>query len=152
MAAFGGSQWTISADCWRLTPRAGRAASATPGWGMTRHARCRRHRSSLAALDRLHKAVHEAYGVTRLPKLDRRTRIVHCLQFRWAQFLSGAEDQRKSAVPAPNFGYLVTAQVNFKPREGCLIDFGLPAVGSPDLMPEGTSGLLVERQTAIGWR
>src|SRR6266481_4898046 len=80
------------------------------------------------------------------------------VEFLCAQSLRGAEDQSKSAVPALNFGYLVTGQVIFKSKEGCLIDFGLPAVGTPDLMPEGISvgeyvtgeiRLLVERQTAL---
>jgi len=80
------------------------------------------------------------------------------VEFRCAQSLRRAEDRSKSAVPALNFGYLVTARVIFKSKEGCLIDIGLPAVGTPDLMPEGTSvgesvtgeiRLLIERQTAL---
>jgi hypothetical protein len=80
------------------------------------------------------------------------------VEFRSVRSLRRAEDQSKSAVPAPSFAYLVTAEVIFKSKEGCLIDFGLPAVGAPDLMPEGASvgeyvtgeiRLLVERQVAL---
>jgi hypothetical protein len=80
------------------------------------------------------------------------------IEFRCAKSLRRVENGSKSAVSIPNFGYLVTAQVIFNSKEGCLIDFGLRAVGKPDLTPEGVSvgeyvtgeiSLLVERQTAL---
>jgi hypothetical protein len=80
------------------------------------------------------------------------------VEFCCKQSLTNTEDQTKSAALLPNFGYLVTAQVIFKSKEGCLIDFGFPAVGTPDLVlgearvneyVTGEIRLFVERQTAL---
>ena len=46
--------------------------------------------------------------------------------------LVGTSEKAKSAIPAPDFKYTVTAEVVYRSEKSCVIDFGLRAIAHPD--------------------
>ena len=49
--------------------------------------------------------------------------------------LSRCDDKTRSAVCIPGFKYRVVAEVAFLSEKACVIDFGLRATATPDLLP-----------------
>jgi len=80
------------------------------------------------------------------------------LDFWSAHPLLISTDRRKSAIPLPAFRYSVSAEVVFRSDKACILDFGLFAFGTPDLLPDGAKigeyvtgniGLGIDRSIAV---
>jgi len=51
--------------------------------------------------------------------------------------LTKASEREKSALPVPDFKYRVVAEVVYLSASTCIIDFGLKATSTDDLLPSG---------------
>jgi hypothetical protein len=80
------------------------------------------------------------------------------LEFGTTQQLQIATGRHKSAIHATHFGYLATAEVLFRSEKACLIDFGVIAIRTADVLPNraavgdyvtGEIGLSIDRTTVV---
>jgi hypothetical protein len=65
--------------------------------------------------------------------------------------LERTHERRRSAVPIADYNYQVLAEVAYLSEEACVIDFGLRAIRTPDLLsPECKQGDYVTGNVKIG--
>jgi len=65
--------------------------------------------------------------------------------------LKRTDERQKSALPLADYNYRVVAELVFLSEKACIIDFGLRAIRTPDLLsPECTQGDYVTGQINIG--
>jgi hypothetical protein len=56
------------------------------------------------------------------------------IEFWTVKCLERTDERRKSAIPGADFNYQVVAEVAYLSEKACVIDFGLRAIRTPDLL------------------
>ncbi len=73
------------------------------------------------------------------------------LEFWTQKGLAKADERLRLAIPIADFKYCVVAEVTYLSGKACVIDFGLKAIRTPDLLPPGCKlGDYVTGKISIG--
>jgi hypothetical protein len=73
------------------------------------------------------------------------------IEFWTEKSLERTDERRKSAIPVADYNYQVVAEVAYLSEKACVIDFGLRAIRTPDLLsPECRQGDYVTGKVSIG--
>jgi hypothetical protein len=73
------------------------------------------------------------------------------IEFWTVKSLERTDERRKSAIPVADYNYQVVAEVAYLSEKACVIDFGLRAIRTPDLLsPECGQGDYVTGKVSIG--